>query len=88
VPDARWGSIEGPNLFREAQNANLRDLPLGETSFPRPATNYAGSTASRYWLLSPGLPGAFGWGPKGRWFKSSRPDFFLVIMMFRRVERR
>ena len=24
-----------------------------------------------------------GWGPKGRWFKSSRPDFYLVIAIFR-----
>jgi hypothetical protein len=22
---------------------------------------------------------AFGWGPKGRWFKSSRPDFGHVV---------
>ena len=29
---------------------------------------------------------AFGWGPKGRWFKSSRPDFSLVIAVFRRME--
>ena len=31
---------------------------------------------------------AFGWGPKGRWFKSSRPDFYLVIAVFRRIETR
>ena len=26
---------------------------------------------------------AFGWGPKGRWFKSSRPDFFRVVSLSR-----
>jgi hypothetical protein len=29
-----------------------------------------------------------GWGPKGRWFKSSRPDCSLVIAVFWRVKRR
>jgi hypothetical protein len=23
---------------------------------------------------------AFGWGPKGRWFKSSRPDLFRITL--------
>jgi hypothetical protein len=27
----------------------------------------------------PDTSSAFGWGPKGRWFKSSRPDLPLLI---------
>src|SRR3954453_12798395 len=47
---------------------------LGRVRFPSPAPPY---TAEPRGVAQSGS--ASGWGPEGRWFKSSRPDAFLEV---------
>jgi hypothetical protein len=59
------GSLELPMSAQFFDSGPMRELVGGPGS-----RRYA---PPRHSVESPGRP--FGWGPKGRWFKSSRPDW-------------
>ena len=64
--------IRAPNLHESQDNSEQRNRVGMRRSNPAPVHTNS----------------AFGWGPKGRWFKSSHPDFSLVIGVFRSNESR